>query len=136
MEIAALIGKVESGKITVSAIDGEVLEIKLANKKIDVNAESKDFLKHLVSSLREGSNGSMGKLNSGVIKSALNMLGSAKDAAEKLCEQGVTLTVSYKGDLLLTIGSGANPKLTKFIAGDAIEIKNLYKLIEMGIDIF
>lgn len=53
---------------------------------------------------------------------------------EDLCEEGVTVTVSYKGDRAVTIGSEANSKLTRFITGTrGIQIYNNLKLAEMTI---
>ena len=57
-----------------------------------------------------------------------------KDIVEDLCREGVTITVSYKGDKVATIGSEANSKLTRLVTGTkGIEINSPTKLIEMGI---
>ena len=59
------------------------------------------------------------------------MLPLLKDIVEDLCREGVTITVSYKGDNVATIGSEANSKLTRLVTGT--KIYSPTKLIEMGI---
>ena len=57
-----------------------------------------------------------------------------KDIVEDLCKEGVTITLSYKGDKVATIGSEANSKFTRLVSGTkGIEINNPRKLIELGI---
>ena len=57
-----------------------------------------------------------------------------KDIVEDLCREGVTVTISYKGDKVVTIGRDADSKLTRFITGTkGIEVNSPLKLIEMGI---
>ena len=53
---------------------------------------------------------------------------------EDLCSEGVTITVSYKGDRVVTVGSEANSKLTRLVTGTkGIEINSPLNLAEMGI---
>jgi len=54
-------------------------------------------------------------------------LGSLKYIADNLKNEGLTITVSYKGSIVLKLGSGANSSLL----GDAIEIKDLNKLLQL-----
>jgi hypothetical protein len=53
--------------------------------------------------------------------------------ASELKDEGLTITVSYQGDRVFTVGSDANPKLSRLVTGNAIEINNLGKLIELGV---
>ena len=56
-----------------------------------------------------------------------------KNAVE-LKDEGLTVTLSYKGDLLVTIGSEAKPKFSRLVTRtDAVEINNLRKLIELSV---
>ena len=53
---------------------------------------------------------------------------------EDLCKEGVTITLSYKGDKVATIGSQADSKLTRFVTGTkGIEINSPGKLAELGL---
>jgi hypothetical protein len=57
-----------------------------------------------------------------------------KELVEDLCREGVTLTVSYKGDRVITVGREANAKLTRIVTGTrGVEINSPLKLAEMGI---
>jgi hypothetical protein len=139
MSLATVIGEMlESGKVTVFANNVEALEINAANKKIDINALNKEFLKQALAAARDGKK-SKGTLESiketvGQIKTARSSLGQLKGVAEELSEVGITVTLSYKGDVVVTIGSQAKPKLSSAATGTkAIEINSPRKLIELGI---
>ncbi len=138
MQLSALMQIIESGKVTVSANDVEALEIKAANKKIDINATNKEFLKDTLATIRRGNK--VEGVREGVkekvtgIKFARSTLDMFKAIAEELCEAGITVTFSYKGDIVVTLGSDANPKFSSLVTGTkAIEINSLLKLIEIGI---
>ncbi len=138
MPLATLIAEMlKSGKVTVSTNNVEALEITAANKKININAVNKKFLKETLAAAREeNSEGIRGSIRGrvGEIKSARSSLGMLKDVAEELSEAGITVTLSYKGDLVVTMGSQASPKLSSIATGTkAIEINSLRKLVEMGI---
>lgn len=132
-----LVETLKSGKITVSQNDVEALEVNVKNKKIDVNATDKNFIKGIIS----GTGGASSKGVRGSIKRGTNTLRVAretrpliKDLVEDLCNEGVTVTVSYKGDRVVTIGSGANSKLTRVLTGTkGIEINSPRKLAEMAL---
>jgi hypothetical protein len=138
MHLSDFIKTIESGKITVSANDVEALEIKAASKKIDINATNKEFLKDTLSTIRRGNKtagvreGVKGKVNG--IKSVKSTFDMVKDVAEDLCKAGITVTLSYKGAVVVTIGSDANPKFSRLATKTkAIEINSPLKLIEIGI---
>jgi uncharacterized coiled-coil protein SlyX len=128
----------ESGKVTISANNVESLEIKAANKKIDINALNNEFLKQTLAAAREGkkSRGTIERLKASVnqIKIAQSGLSQLKEVAEELSEVGITVTLSYKGDVVVTLGSQAKPKLSSVATGSkAIEINSPRKLIEQSI---
>lgn len=127
----------KSGKITVSQNNVEAIEIKAQDKKIDVNAKDKEFIKEILSSARQGTKkGVRGSIRRGVegIRAMREMQPLVKDMAEDLCREGVTVTLSYKGDKVVTIGSGANSKFTRFLTGTrGIEVNSPRKLVEMGL---
>jgi hypothetical protein len=112
---------IKSGKVTLFTGDKEALQLKTGNKKIDLNAVDKEFLKEAIGGMGGG-------------KSILNSLSQLKTIATELKNEGLTIALSYKGELVLTVGSEANPKFSRIVTGtDAIEINNLRKLIELGV---
>ncbi len=139
MSLVALIGQMlESGKITLSSKNKEDIEITAVNKRIDVNTKNKQFVKDLVASLREGSKniGIAETLKEGpeMLKAARNMRGVVIEIANELKDAGVTVTLSYKGDVVATVGAQASSKIGRLVTGTkAIQINSLPKLIELGI---
>ena len=129
---------VKSGKVTVSAKNVEALEITAANKKIDVKALDKEFIKEaLEAAMREKKDKGIGasiKGAVGQIKTARSSLDMLKEVAEELKEAGVTVTLTYKNDVVVTLGLEANAKFSRVATGTkAIEINSPKKLAELGI---
>ena len=111
----------KSGEIQLFTDDVKVLELKAKNQRIDLNIVDNEFLKD---ALRD----SVGA------KSFLKKLAYLKNIAEELKNENVTITVSYKGIVVLTLGSDAKPNLSRLITGTKeIEINNLRKLIQLGL---
>ena len=138
MQLATFLAEtLKSGKITVSQNNVEAVEIRAQDKKIDVNAKDKEFIKEIISGARQGTKkGVGGSIGRGVegIRAIRDMQPLVKDIAEDLCREGVTVTLSYKGDKVVTIGSGANSKFTRFLTGTrGIEVNSPKKLVEMGL---
>jgi len=139
MPLATIIAEmIESGKVTISANNVETLEIKAANKKIDINALNKEFLKQTLAAAQDGkkSRGTLERIKATVnqIKTAQSSLSQLKEVAEELSEVGITVTLSYKGDVVVTLGSQAKPKLSSAATGTkAIEINSPRKLVELSI---
>jgi len=68
------------------------------------------------------------------VKSFLKKFSYLKNIAEELKNENVTITVSYKGIVVLTLGSDAKTNLSRLIIGTKdIQINNLRKLIQMGL---
>jgi hypothetical protein len=110
---------IESGAVTLSTGDVEALQIKAEGNKIDVNIDSKEFLKDAL-----GSAGTGGSIRS--------MLAQLRSIAEDLKDEGLTVTLSFKGDRLVTIGLEAKSTLSRLVTGTgAVEINNLRKLLEL-----
>ena len=139
MPLATIIAEmIESGKVTISTNNVETLEIKAANKKIDINALNKEFLKQTLAAAQDGkkSRGTLERIKATVnkIKTAQSSLSQLKEVAEELSEVGITVTLSYKGDVVVTLGSQAKPKLSSAATGTkAIEINSPRKLVELSI---
>jgi hypothetical protein len=128
---------IKSGKITVSQNNVEAVEIKAHDKKIDVNAKDKEFIKEIISSARQGNQKGVRKtMEHGIdeLRAIREMQPLVKDIAEELCREGVTVTLSYKGDKVVTIGSDADSKFTRILTGTkGIEVNSPRKLVEMGL---
>ena len=112
---------VKSGEVTLFTGDEEALQVKAEDNKIELSIANKEFLKDVIGSAGTGAS----------IRSKLAQL---KSIAADLKDEGLTVTLSYRGDLLVTIGSDANPKFSRLVTRtDAVEINNLRKLIELSI---
>jgi len=111
---------VKSGEVTLFTGDVEALQIKAESNKIDINAANKEFLKDVVGSVGGG-------------RSVRSKLAQLKSFAGELKDEGLTFTLSYKGDRLVTLGSEAKPKLSRVVTRtNAVEVNNLRKLIEIA----
>jgi hypothetical protein len=132
MPLATILSEIlESGKITVSTNNVDSIKIRVADKKIEINAVNKIIVKEALKATRK-KEGNKGILRS--IKLVQSNLGMLKEVAEELSDAGVTVTLSYKGDLVATLGSQAKPKISSIATGTkAIEINNPFKLIELGL---
>ena len=122
MQLTTWLGHVvKSGEVTLITGDVEALQIKAEDNKIELSIANKEFLKDVLGSAGSGT----------LIRSKL---ASLKSMAVELKDEGLTVTVSYKGDLLVTIGSEAKPKFSRLVTRtDAVEINNLRKLIELSV---
>ncbi|MDR2719251.1 MAG: hypothetical protein LBC03_00375 [Nitrososphaerota archaeon] len=132
---------IKSGKIRINQNDTEALEITAQDKKIDVNAKDKEFIKDIIASSTRKDNdkpqkGVIGTIERGVtgIRTVRNVQPMIKEIADDLQREGVTVTISFKGDTVITMGSDANSKFTRFILGTkSVEINNIRKVVELGL---
>jgi hypothetical protein len=112
---------IKSGEVTLFTDDVESLQIKAENNKIEINATNKEFLKDVMGSI-------------GGAASIRSRLAQLKNIAGELKDEGLTVTLSFNGDRLLTIGLEAKPKLSRLVTRtNAVEINNLRKLLELGV---
>ena len=110
-----------SGEINVSSNKQQLIELKIKSKQIDLNIIDNKFLKELIQDDTKTT-------------SFLQQLKQLKIFAEELRSQGVTITLSYKGVTMLTLGSEAKANFTQVITGTKqIEINNLQKLIQIAL---
>ena len=111
----------KSGELQLFTNDEKVLELKAKNQRIDLNIVDNKILKDV---LRDSVD----------VKSFLKKFAYFKNIAEELKNENVTITVSYKGIVVLTLGSDAKPTVSRLITGTKeVEINNLRKLIQMGL---
>jgi hypothetical protein len=111
----------KSGEINLSANNQDLIQLTIKNKEIDLNIVDNKFLKDLLK---------------GNTKSApiLELLKQLKTLAEELKNDGTTITVSYKGETMLTIGSNAKAQFSQLITRTKkVEINNLRKLIQISL---
>jgi hypothetical protein len=122
VQLATLLGHiVKSGEVTLFTGDAEALQVKAEDNKIELNAASKEFLKDVIGSAGSGAS----------IRSKLAQL---KGIADELKDEGLTVTLSYQGDRLVTLGAEAKPKFSRLVTRTgAVEINNLRKLLELGV---
>ena len=122
MQLPTLLGHVvKSGGVTLFTGDVEALQVKAENNKIEFCIANKEFLKEVI-----GSAGSGGSIR--------GMLAQLRSIAGELKDEGLTVTLSFKGDRLITIGLEAKPTFSQLVTGtNAVEINNLRKLIELTV---
>ena len=136
-----LADSIKSGKIKVSQNNTEALEITVHDKKIDVNAKNKELIKDIISSSVHKDDdklpkGVIGTIERGVagLRTVRNVQPMVKEIAEDLQREGVTITISFKGDTVITMGSEANPKFTRLLLGTkSVEINSIRKIVELGL---
>ncbi len=108
----------EGGQVLLSTGDVEVLKVNLSSTHIDVDVEDKAFIKRLI----EMRDQLTPKIPSdGEVEDTGNppqiggILSTARRVADTLSDRGITITVSYKGHRIATIGAEAHPKLLQHI---------------------
>jgi len=112
---------VKSGEVTLITGDVKALQINAEDKKIELSIIDKEFLKDI-----------LGSAGGGI--SIRRKLAQLKSIAVELKDEGLTVTLSYKGDRLVTIGLEAKPKFSRLVTRtDAVEINNLRKLIDLSV---
>jgi hypothetical protein len=118
-----LVRALKSGGVSFFTGGVETLQLKIEDKKIDVNLLDKELLKDILTVGVEAKG-----------KSPLGRLTQLKNIAEELKRDGLTITISHKGCVVLTLGSGANPTISQLVTRtNAIEINNPSKLIQLVI---
>ena len=111
----------KSGEINLSANNQKLIQLTIKSNKIDLNIRDNKLLKELLSDNTKTA-------------SFLELLKQFKTLAEELKNQGVTITLSYKGVIMLTIGSDAKANFSQLVTGTKkIEINNLKKLIQLAL---
>jgi hypothetical protein len=105
----------ESGKVRLLTGDLEVLRVNVAGKKIDVDIEDKQFIKRAMKLRGVGQKKPVDVEKSKKKKrksSPLSMVRMVADTSKRI---GITLTVSYQGKKIATIGAEARPTLLQVI---------------------
>jgi len=123
LKLPNLLGQVfRKGEIAVTINERETLQLKAENKEFGLDLIDKQFFKTVQSGLGDGRT------------SLWSSLSQARKVAEELRDEGLTVTISYRGSKVVTIGSNAKPTFSQLVTGsDAIQIDSLLKLIELGL---
>jgi hypothetical protein len=123
----------ESGKVVLSTGDLKVLKVDLTSKHIDVNVEDKNFVKRIIAMRDQLAS----KPQNGEDDEAPQVgktLAMVRTVVEALCKQGITITVSYKGHRIATVGAEAKPILLHHILKTkGVALNSLYTAIKMVI---
>jgi hypothetical protein len=130
----------DSGKLILSTNNKEGLEVTAANKRIDVNLRDKEFVKNLVSDTLKSGNSRSAIQTIRESPKSVNTAKSMRDilieTANELRQAGITVTLSYKADLVATAGAQASAGISRLLTGTkAIEINSLTKSAELGINV-
>jgi len=111
----------KSGEVTVSTGDVKALQLRVETKKIDLDIVDKEFLKTVLKGGKQRS-------------SLLDMLGLLKSIAEELKDEGYTITISYQGKTVVTLGSEAAPSFSRVVTRtNAVEVNDLRKLLQLAV---
>jgi hypothetical protein len=119
----------ESANIILSAGDNDLLQVDLTNKRINIDIENKQFLKGLI---KIGRDFTKQKPSAKKNKKSPSALVTAKTVAETLKKRGITITLSYRGGVVATLGAEAHPTLLQLITKtQAIALNSFPKAITM-----
>jgi hypothetical protein len=127
----------ESGRVVLYTGNLEVLEVKLTSKKIDLNMEDKDFVKRIIKMRGEFSTHSPIDTQEQIAnevkkKKTSSPIKILKTVAEALSDRGITLTVSYKSSIIITVGADAKPTILPLITKTrAVAINNPFRALRM-----
>ncbi len=124
----------ESGRVFVSTGDLEALKINVTGKRLDVDVEDKQFIKRIIKLRNEiapknPAAESEAKKRKKKSSSPLAMIRTIAETCKKL---GITVTVSYKGHRIATMGADARPMLLHHVTKTrALAINSVYTAIEL-----
>ncbi len=125
----------EGGQVTLSTGDVEVLKVDLSTAHIDVDVEDKAFIKRIIAMRDQltpkvpGAGTAEAGENPPQIGGALS---AARSVANSLRSRGITVTVSYKGHRIATIGADAHPIILQHITKTkGIALNSIFTAIKM-----
>jgi hypothetical protein len=121
----------DAGRVLISTGDLEVLRITIVGKQLDLDVEDKQFIKRVMNLRNE-----IASLNSEPqekkAKKKSDPLAIVRTIADTSKKLGITLTISYKGRRIATVGAEAKPTLLHLVTKtQAVAINNLYTAIQL-----
>jgi len=122
LQIAVLLVHVfKRGNVSLQTNSVENLQLTIEKNKMDLNFLQKEQLKGLLELETEMQE-----------ESILKSLKTLKNSAERLKQDGLTITISHKGQTILKLGYEAKPTLSQIVTWtNAIEVNNLTELIKL-----
>jgi hypothetical protein len=121
----------ESGIVLLSTGNLRVLKVNLTSKEINVDIEDKAFIKRIIA-MRDQLTPKLPTEPNTQQKKPSSPLAILKTVAETLKNRGITLTVSYRGHRIVTIGAKAKPTLLQAITKtNGVALNSLYTAIRM-----
>ncbi len=115
MQESSGIPNFESGTIILATGNVSAIKVNLTRTHINIDVEDKAFIKRIISMREQLSpqpSKSQGEDQTPNVGGALSMI---KSVAETLCSRGITITVTFKGKRIVTIGADAHPILLHHI---------------------
>jgi hypothetical protein len=100
----------ESGNVLLSTGDIQVMRVNLTSKVINVDIKDKSFIKRIIA-MRGELTPKLPTPETTEKTKSTSPLTMLKTVAETLKNSDITLTVSYQGHRIATIGVDAKPKL-------------------------
>lgn len=121
----------ESGKVVVLTGDVQVLKVDLSSQHIDIDVEDKVFIKRIIA-MRSNLIPKQPATETQNPPSISDPLSIVRSVAEALCSRGITITFSYKGHRIATIGAEAKPTLLHHITKTrGVALNSFYTAIKM-----
>jgi hypothetical protein len=109
----------KTGAVNLSVNNNFFFRLTAYNNKIDFNILDKKFIKKLLEDDKK--------------LSFRTLIKAIKVFAEKLRNQGTTVSVSYQGETVFTLGSNAKPKFSHLLTRTSdIQIDNVRKLVQLS----
>jgi len=113
----------KQGSLSLQTNSVEHIQLTIQNNKMNLNFLQKKLLKTLLE---------LGPEPETTEKSTLEKLKMLKNLAEELKQDKLTITVSHKGQTVLTLGYEAKPTISQIATGtNAIEVNNMIELIKL-----
>lgn len=134
MAEASGIPNFEGGEVLLSTGDVQVMKVSLSSTHIAVDLEDKAFIKRVIALRNQPKPqtcdaDSEENSNPPQVGGALS---TARKVADALCSRGITITISYQGSKIATIGADANPTLLHYITKTrGIAINNIITAVKM-----
>ena len=117
--LALITSMLKSGTINISANEEKLFQLTSKNNIIDVNILNKKFVKELAKDTEK-------------LSFFRHLLASLRNLAGELRNQETTVTLSFKGEKVITLGSDAKPRFSNFLTRTTdIEINSLKRLIKI-----
>ncbi|MCW4025470.1 MAG: hypothetical protein NWF01_10625 [Candidatus Bathyarchaeota archaeon] len=103
----------EGVRIVLAGQDRNIAKVDAQNKNINIDIENKDFVKELIK--LAGDFISQKNFSSEKTDTLAGSLEIAKEIAEVLSNNGFTVTLSYMGEAIATVGKQAEPTVLQLI---------------------